>query len=247
MGGSTLYDILTDNPGGVFPSEEWITEKQMNKYLWNYKLRVVTPEGKITKIGSEDGYRNVIVGKKTYATPICYTKIGCKYYDDTSNKGLVIHDIVYKYLKEHKLYSKLKSVNIHDELINFFKNPKRDTELMGKYLNYQDIFVKSKNYKPEILSQKEFNMSMKIRGVSLKKMKESGWIKINKNKWKYLDEDLIIENNNDYMLVDPEINIKNKKRIQKLVNLFIKSAIKSSNSNVKTKKKSKGKKSKVNK
>jgi len=229
MGGYNSYDILIDNPSNIFPSDE--LEPNINKYLWNTKFRVITPNGAITKIGINDGYGNVIVGKKTYNIIYCEKLVGyknkysCSYINEAENpyKGLMIHDVVYKYLKEHKLYSKLKSnYNIYEALIKFVSNPKRDTGLMGKYRNYQDIFIESEKYKPETISHEKFNMSRKIRGSTVEIMKKMGWVKINKKEWIFMHKDTIIENKNDYMLVDPEINEKNKERILKLVNLFIK-------------------------
>tara|TARA_B110000285_G_C14976331_1_gene539162 strand:- start:216 stop:929 length:714 start_codon:yes stop_codon:yes gene_type:complete len=229
MGGYNSYDILIDNPSNIFPSEE--LEPRIKKYLWNTKLRVITPSGKITGIGTDDGYGNVTVGKKTYNIIYCEKLIGyknkysCSYINEevNSNKGLMIHDIVYKYLKEHKLYSKLKSnYNIYDALIKFVSNPKRDTGLMGKYRNSQDVFIESENFKPESQPQEEFDMIRKIRGVTIAKMKKLGWEKINENEWIHVNKDTIIENKNDSMLVDPKINAENKERIQKLVDLFIK-------------------------
>ena len=56
----------------------------------------------------------------------------------------MIHDVVYTYLKKHKSFIKLKSeYNIYDALIKFVSNPKRDTGLMGKYRNYQDVFIET--------------------------------------------------------------------------------------------------------
>ena len=42
-----------------------------------------------------------------------------------------------------------------------------------------------------------------------------------------IDKNTIIENKNDYMLVDPKINKDNKERILKLVDLFVKYTLKS--------------------
>ena len=228
MGGYNSYDILIDNPSSIFPSEE--LEPKIKKYLWNTKLRVIMPSGKITGIGTGDGYGNVTVGKKTYNIIYCQKLRGKKNYscsyineEENPNKGVMIHDVVYKYLKEHNLYSKLKTnYNMYDALIKFISYPKRDTGLMGKYRNYQDIFIESENFKPESQPQEEFDMIRKIRGVTIAKMKKIGWEKINKNEWIRVDKDTIIENKNDSMLVDPKINSENKARIQKLVDLFIK-------------------------
>ena len=229
MGGYNSYDILNDNPGNIFPSEE--LEPKIKKYLWNTKLRVITPSGKITGIGTEDGYGNVTVGKKTYNIIYCEklkgnkNKYSCSYIDEEENpnKGLMIHDVVDKYFKEHKLYSKLKAnYNIYDALIKFVSNPKRDTGLMSKYRNNQDIFIESENFKPDTQPKEYFDMIRKIRGETIAKMKKLGWKKINKNEWIHVDKYTIIENKNDSMLVDPKINAENKARIQKLVDLFIK-------------------------
>ena len=138
----------------------------------------------------------------------------------------MIHDVVYTYLKKHKSFIKLKSeYNIYDALIKFVSNPKRDTGLMGKYRNYQDVFIESENFEPEPYSQEEFNSlpaskySPKKKRIRLDTNRKKEWIRIDKN--------TIIENKNDYMLVDPKINKDNKERILKLVDLFVKYTLKS--------------------
>ena len=74
----------------------------------------------------------------------------------------MIHDVVYKYLKQHKLYNKLKSdYNIYDLLLKFVNSSKRNTELMAKYRNYQDIFIQEEDYKPESYT-KEFNLFQQV-------------------------------------------------------------------------------------
>jgi hypothetical protein len=233
MGGYNSYDILIDNPSSIFPSEE--LEPRIKKYLWNNKLRVITPKGKITGIGMSDGYGNVTVGKKTYNIINCEKHYGFKYKfkcsyineDENPNKGLMIHDVVYTYLKQHKSFIKLKSeYNIYDALIKFVSNPKRDTGLMGKYRNYQDVFIEAENYEPEPYSQEEFKL-LTVSKYSTKKKKELGWIQTEKKEWIRIDKDTIIENKNDYMLVDPKINKDNKERILKLVDLFVKYTLKS--------------------
>ena len=233
MGGYNSYDILIDNPSNIIPSEE--LEPRIKKYLWNRKLRVITPKGKITGIGKSDGYGNVIVGKKTYNIINCEKLNGCKYKfkcsyineQENPNKGLMIHNIVYTYLKKHKSFIKLKSeYNIYDALIKFVSNPKRDTGLMAEYRNYQDVFIEAENYEPEPYSQEEFKL-LPASKYSAKKKKELGWIQTEKKEWIRIDKNTIIENKNDYMLVDPKINKDNKERILKLVDLFVKYTLKS--------------------
>ena len=233
MGGYNSYDILIDNPSLIIPSEK--LETNIKKYLWNHKLRVVKPNGVITGNGNGDGYGNVDVGKKKYNIIYCEEVYGKKdkfnyYYinkDENPNKGLMIHDVVYKYLKQHKLYNKLKlDYNIYDALLNFVNSSKRNTGLMAKYRNYQDIFIQEEDYEPESYTQKEFNSFLASK-YSAKKKKELGWVKTDKNVWIHIDKDIIIENKNDYMLVDPNINSKNKNRILKLVDSFIKFTLKS--------------------
>ena len=82
----------------------------------------------------------------------------------------MIHDIVYKYLKQHKLYNKLKSdYNIYDTLLNFGSSSKRNTGLMSKYRNYQDIFIQEEDYELESYTQKEFNSFLASKYSAKKK------------------------------------------------------------------------------
>lgn len=174
MGGYNSYDILIDNPSLIIPYEK--LEPNIKKYLWNHTLRVVKPNGIITSNGN--GYGNVDVGKKKYNIIYCeevYRKKNkFNYYyineDENPNKGLMIHDIVYKYLKQHKLYNKLKSdYNIYDTLLNFGSSSKRNTGLMSKYRNYQDIFIQEEDYELESYTQKEFNSFLASKYSAKKK------------------------------------------------------------------------------
>ncbi len=185
-----IYELLINKCTILFGIED----KNKKQYNWNYRVRVVQKNGKVTKIGTYDGYGYVYLNNQyfeinyhSYKYKNYKKKLGKQIILELDKNNLIIHDIVYKYMKSHKDYKKLKNINLYEKLIEFAKSSKRDTLEISKYVGDQNIYIEDYNYKNNF---------------------------INSN-------DTILQGKNDYFLVDPEINKKNKNRIIKLVNNFI--------------------------
>ena len=201
------------------------------RYEWNRILRVITPKGDVSQAGQSDGYGNVQVNDIIYQIKVCDKIKGggfrCQYYSDNEPKGLVIHDIVYKYLLENKSYNRISNYNLYDLLLKFINNPSRNTESMGHYVGNQDIYILGSEYEYEFLSDKELsNNEIQFRGKKLsnKEREKIGWKKTEKG-WAHMPDDNIIEGKTDYILVHPELNIENKNRILNIIDSFVKFAI----------------------
>ena len=241
MGGFNIYDILIDNPGEIIiiddDGKSTITNVK-KKYNWHTKIRVVTQEGKVTSLGKYDGYGYVDVGKILYEIVMCNykyhnkkrTTLECNKEQLNSteqNMGLMIHDIVYKYLKKHKSYKQLvANYNLYEELLKFTK--KRITDDSVKMLvGEQDIYIYGKNTQFEKKTKTQVLEDLKFfPGNSNKKKKfiEDNYTKV-KDGYIYTPSYYIIEGKNDTYFIDPEKNVENKKRIRDLVNKFVDSVI----------------------
>lgn len=217
---------------------EYASDSEYDKiyklYNWHNKVRVVTEDGKVTGIGKDDGYGCVEVKGKIYEIMHCgydYIKkkgklspnknsMNCEYLinDGKYIRGLVIHDIVYKYLKQHKLFKQfIKKFNLYDKLLEFTKNKRRDTGVVSYCLGNQDVTI---SYGPEIYTETEVNEFNKIRYGKKMKTKKKDWKKISKG-WIKLDDSQIYVDKNDTMYLDPEKNQINKDRILKIVDTFL--------------------------
>ena len=175
-------------------------------YEWNRVLRVITPEGNISQIGQSDSYGNVKVNNVLYQIIVCEQfkkgEIKCKYYADDEPKGLMIHDVVYKYLLEHKYYDKISNHNLYELLLKFVNNPERNTETMRHYVGNQDIYIIGSEKEPEYLSEDELvNDEILFSGkkLSTKERENRGWKKSEKG-WYFQSDSDIIEGISDYML-----------------------------------------------
>ena len=242
------YDIIIGNPDNIeFMTSDNVKSKfnkekyplGPKKYLWNTKIRFITQDGKISKLTKSNGYGEIIYKAKKYyiiETNYLYSKENPKLKPEKidvkqlrDNDVLIIHDYVYQILKKKEKFKKLKG---KPELFKFmckFYNRNNDEQLLPKQLTYlkpsQDFIVYSNDYISDIVSHKNFKKTIKMRfgkysKKSKKQWKELGWEKV-ENGWNYLDPNDIKEDTNDYFLIEPKNNTRNKKRIEKLIKLFL--------------------------
>ena len=174
-------------------------------YDWNCKSRMILLDGTITDIGTCDQEGVFILDKKDKSFFSIFSKkksYRVAYNKNEVNDGFILSDIVYKYLKKHKDFKKcIKNKN----LFNLLKSYKPKTE-MNKYIGQQDVMI----YNP-----KDNNVNNKMT---------------NKNKLFFgyiLDKDLWKFKNPEYKSKD---GIRNKKRIMKIINDFVKFCCKNNTS-----------------
>ena len=141
MGISTVYDILTDNPGFIN------YHNNKNLYEWNNKVRVILKDGSVSDIGYYNGEGSVYIGeKKKYFFDFYFN--GKEYWvadSDTINfnneyDGFLMNNYVYSLLLKNKNYKKCtKNKNLYELLLSHI--PKKKKSLSTNLLGIQQIYV----------------------------------------------------------------------------------------------------------
>ena len=221
-----IRDILTDSPGSVISDN-------YNKYKWHSKIRIVLQNGKIIGPINYNGNETIFIKKKEYEFPNCFynkktKKLNCSFYDIVPDKVLLINDYTYRYMKNHKLFNKVKkNNNLYDKLLEFSKK-KRNTKIQD-LVNEQDLFIESPDFRYDIVTEEELKDIEKTRYIgstirkkdrgTLKQRKKDGWSKT-KSGWIY-KKGIIIEGKNDWAFLNPKKNFSSKNRINKIVDRFL--------------------------
>jgi predicted DNA-binding WGR domain protein len=146
MGGFTVYDMLIGNPSLVIEIEK------SKKYDWMRKVRVVYKDGNVSnKTGIYNGEGKVIFKDGGFFTSEEGDYVVDKYSDNIYDyKGYIILDKTYKMLKNHKLFSCIKSKNLFDLLEKFYKlNDKNMFYGIGNQYIYIDEIEKNKIWQLE--------------------------------------------------------------------------------------------------
>jgi len=198
MGQFTTFCILSGNPCYITHIGDEFNEKD---YKWQEKVRVILKDGSITDIGTCNLEGTFTLDSKNKSFFSFFSKKG-EYRVAGSHtlflldesfeaQGLIISDIVYKYLKKNKNFNKCTK---NKNLFELFKSFVPKNKLLSNYVGDQNVMIYNKN-------------------------KNSNYITSKKYLWQ---------------LVNPEFKIKdgkqNKKRIQQIINNFIKFCCKNNTS-----------------
>ena len=209
MGYSTFYDVLIGNP-----NENPSHKKKDSKYNWHDKARLILKDGTVTTVGHCDKEGECVLDIKEKAIiPLFEKKIKYSYTDhrfisEDMIEGIFITDKTYKYLLKNKKFKKCtKGKNLYKLIKQFLK--KNIKTQLENYKYSQDC----KLYDKDEYQDEEFN------NYSNKNKLFFGYI-LDKDIWKFVNPDSKTKE-----------GIKNRKRIEGIINKFVKFACKQKNKN----------------
>ena len=142
MGVSTVYDILTDNPGSI----NYYNNK--NLYEWHNKVRVILKDGSVSDIGHYNGEGSVYIGKEKKKYLFDFFLKRKEYWvvdSDTINfnneyDGFLMNNYVYSLLLKNKNYKKCtKDKSLYELLLSHI--PKKKKSLSTNLLGIQQIYI----------------------------------------------------------------------------------------------------------
>ena len=160
MGQFTTFCILSGNPCYITHIGDEFNEKD---YKWQEKVRVILKDGSITDIGTCNLEGTFTLDSKNKSFFSFFSKKG-EYRVAGSHtlflldesfeaQGLIISDIVYKYLKKNKNFNKCTKKKY---LFKLFKSFVPKNKLLSNYVGDQNVMIYNKNKNSNYITSKKY-------------------------------------------------------------------------------------------